>query len=176
MKVALVRHGQTEENFRNRLQGRSNHILNETGKRQAQRLREKIKNKEYDICYTSPLARCVETAMILIGDRVLMELDERLVERNLGKLEGHARSEYDTDFYWDYDLNTNENEVEPVHDLFKRCEEFLNSLKEKNYQSVLIVSHSAIYRTLRYLLTNGELKGKLYNGIIDNCQYEEFEI
>lgn len=176
MIVALVRHGETDENHFDRLQGRSNHLLNETGKRQARKLREEIASKKYDICYVSPLARSVETAMILVGDRVLMLNDDRLIERDLGQLEGHIRKEYDTDIYWDYDLNTNKDGVETVHDLFKRCEDFLNFLKSKNYQSVLIVSHSAIYRTLRYLLKNKELKGKLYDGIIKNCQYEEFEI
>ena len=83
---------------------------------------------------------------------------------------------WDLSFLFVYDLNSKENDVEPVQDLFKRCEEFLNSLKEKNYQSVLIVSHSAIYRTLRCLLKNNELKGKLYDGTIENCQYEEFEL
>lgn len=33
MKITLVRHGQTEFNYQNVLQGRSNHQLNDTGRR-----------------------------------------------------------------------------------------------------------------------------------------------
>ena len=176
MIVALVRHGETDENLKNHMQGISNHILNETGKSQARKLREEIQSKKYDICYTSPLARCVETAMILVGDRVLMKNDPRIIERNMGELEGHPREEYDTELYWDYELNTSEKGVEPVQDIFKRAEDFLNSIKKENYQQVLVVTHGATYRALRYLLTNHKLVGKLFDGNIKNCQYEEFEI
>ncbi len=176
MKIALVRHGETEENFEEKIQGRMNPLLNDTGRRQAQKLRDKIREKHYDVCYTSPLVRCVETAMILIGDRVLMVTDSRLIERDMGELEGHPRGEYNSYLYWDYDLNCSDHKVEALQDLFKRCEDFLDFVKEKNQEDVLIVTHGAVYRALRYLLKNHKLKGKLFDGFIKNCQYEEFEI
>ena len=176
MKIALVRHGETEKNSLDLIQGRENHLLNDTGRKQAQTLRDKIRSKHFDICYTSPLVRCVETAMILIGDRVLMVTDPRLIERDMGELEGHPREEYNAYQYWDYDLNSSEHKVEALQDLFKRCEDFLNFLKEKDQEDILIVTHGAVYRALRYLLKNHRLKGKLFDGFIENCQYEEFEI
>ena len=105
MKIALVRHAQTEENFLQKLQGRKNNLLNDTGRKQAQELRKKIKDKIFDICYTSPLTRCVETAKILVGDRVEMIEDERLIERDMGDLDDHPREEYNAYMFWDYDLN-----------------------------------------------------------------------
>ena len=76
MKITLVRHGQTESNYLKLLQGRVNNLLNDTGRRQCKKLAEGIKDIHYDYCYMSPLVRCVETAMILIGDRVEMISDK----------------------------------------------------------------------------------------------------
>ena len=50
MKITLVRHGQTEENYLGNIQGQSNEMLNDTGRRQCQRLREKIKDMEFNYC------------------------------------------------------------------------------------------------------------------------------
>lgn len=177
MKITLVRHAQTESNYLGNIQGRSNEILNDTGRRQAQRLKEKIKDKKYDYCYMSPLVRCVETALILIGDRVEMIPDKRLIERDMGELEGRPFQEYNAYKFWDYDLNRNDYEVEDVHSIFDRCSEFLEYIKDKNKdQSILIVTHGAPYRALRHLLLNHKISGKLLDGEIENCKIEEFEI
>lgn len=177
MKIALVRHGQTEENFLQKIQGRSNPLLNDTGRRQCERLKFQIKDKHYDFCYMSPLIRCVETAIILVGDRVETIPDSRLVERDMGELEGRPREEYNAYQFWDYDLNRRDFGVEPIQDVFKRCEEFLKYIKEKHSdQTILIVTHGAPYRALRYLIKKHPLKGKMLDGFIDNCQYEEFDL
>ena len=177
MKITLVRHAQTESNYLGTIQGRSNEILNDTGRRQAQRVKEKIKDIKYDYCYMSPLVRCVETALILIGDRVEMIPDKRLIERDMGELEGRPFQEYNAYKFWDYDLNRNDYGVEPIHDIFDRCRDFLDYIKEKNKgQNILIVTHGAPYRALRHLILNHKIKGKLLDGEIDNCSIEEFEI
>lgn len=177
MKVTLVRHGQTEQNYAGNVQGLENNFLNETGQRQCRKLREKLKDEKFDICFMSPLIRTVETAMILIGDRVEMIPDKRLVERDMGQLEGHARSEYDAKKYWDYDLNCSDLDIEPVHSIFDRCSDFINYLKE-NYgdKNILIVTHASPVRALRHLLLNHELKGDLLDIVIDNCYCETIEV
>lgn len=84
MKITLVRHGQTEENYQNIIQGRSRNELNEEGIRQCQKLREKLKDVSFQFCYMSPILRTVQTAFILVGDRVETFPDSRLIERNMG--------------------------------------------------------------------------------------------
>ena len=177
MKITLVRHGQTEENFCNRVQGKKNNLLNDTGRRQCNNLRMRLLDKKFDYCYMSPLVRCVETAFILVGDRVEMIRDDRLIDREMGELEGRPREEYNVYRYWDYDLNTSDRGVEPIQDVFKRCEDFLDYIKNKysDDDSILIVTHGSPYRALRYLIRKEELKGHLLDGVIDNCQCEEFE-
>ena len=43
MKIVLVRHGQTEENLEGNICGLNNEMMNDTGRRQCQRLKEKLK-------------------------------------------------------------------------------------------------------------------------------------
>ena len=177
MKITLVRHGQTENNYNEICQGSSNILLNDTGRRQCQKLRDKIKDKKYDVCYVSPLVRAVETAMILIGDRVQMIPERRIVDRHLGELEGKDRSLYDAEKYWDYNLNSDELGVEPIQDIFKRCNEFLNYIMEKHKdESVLIVAHAATIRAIRHILLKSDLSKKLLLRDIDNCYFEEIEV
>ena len=177
MKVTIVRHGQTEENFLNKIQGQRNVLMNDTGRRQCERLRVKIKDKNYDYCYMSPMTRTVETAFILIGDRVETIPDNRLKERFMGELEGKSREMYNAYKFWDYDLNKSDFDVEPIHDVFKRCIDFFDYIKKKHKdQSILVVTHGSPYRALRHLLLNHEIKGNLFDGGIDNCQCEEFEV
>lgn len=177
MKITLVRHGQTESNYLDICQGSSNILLNDTGRRECKRLREKIKDKHYDICYMSPLVRTVETAMILIGDKVQMIPEKKLIDRDLGELEGKERSLYDANKYWDYNLNCSEQGVEPVQDIFKRCSEFLDYILEKHKdESVLIVAHAATIRAIRHLLLKTDLSKSLLHDDIKNCYYEEIEV
>ncbi len=178
MIITLVRHGQTENNFLKKLEGIGNSMMNDTGRRQCQRLKNKIRDNFYDYCYMSPSIRCVETAIILVGDRVETIPDERLNERALGYYEGRNVEEYNAYKYWNYDLNRNDLDVEDIHSVFERCNDFLNYIMKKYDKDshIMIVTHSAPYRALRYLLKKNKLEGYLLDGVIDNCQIEEFKI
>lgn len=52
--------------------------------------------------------------------------------------------------YWDYKLNNDLYGVEPVKAILKRTLSFLNKLKEKDFKTVLIVSHAATIRAINY--------------------------
>lgn len=177
MRIGLVRHGETENNFKGNIQGRSNSLLSDNGRRQAKLLRMKLDGKDYDICFTSPLVRCVETSMILIGDKIEMIPDKRLIERDMGDLEGRPFEEYNRYKFWDYDLNWSKFNIEPIQNVFKRCNDFLDWILEKYPdKNILIVTHGATYRALRYLILKKPLRGKMFDGFISNCQFEEFNI
>ena len=178
MKITLVRHGQTDFNYENKLQGLTNNYLNDEGRLQCKKLREKLLDKHFDVCYMSPLLRTVETAMILIGERVETVVDKRLIERDMGDLEGKSRELYDVEKYWDYNLNSGDNGVEKVQDIFKRCESFLNYvMKEHAGEDILIVTHGSPVRALHYLLRGTDLAtSNLLDVKIDNCYCEEIEI
>ena len=178
MKIYLVRHGETDANKNHIMQGQSQNLqLNENGIRQATILKNKLKDIKIDACFTSPLIRAWSTAMILVGDRVEIKEDKRLIERYLGNLEGKNRSLYDVSKYWDYNLNFHEEEVEPIQDIFKRCGSFIDDLK-KNYHdndTILIVSHGAVTRCLHHILKNSDLNKNLLDFKIENCYCREYE-
>ena len=66
MKLYIFRHGQTDGNVRNIVQGAGVDIeLNETGRRQAERLAAELKGEGLDVIYASPMKRADETARIV---------------------------------------------------------------------------------------------------------------
>jgi len=88
-RVFLVRHGETEYNRRGLALGRADAPLNETGRRQAARLREALADAPLTAVYTSPLARAVDTATSIAaahGKEALVEND--LIEMDIGEVEG----------------------------------------------------------------------------------------
>ena len=94
MEIFVVRHGQTEWNALEKLQGQTDIELNEVGREQAQITGEQIKNENIDLIITSPLKRARETAEIINKNfnAPIIE-DKRLMERGYGELEGKTRIE-----------------------------------------------------------------------------------
>ena len=176
MQITLVRHGQTDYNNAKILQGVSNIPLNDTGRKQATTLKQRLKDTNFDICFSSPLIRAMETAMILVGDRVEIIRDNRLIERNLGQLEGKDVSLYNSKKYWDYNFNSNDLDVESIQTIFKRCEEFLSYISEKyKDKSVLVVSHGAVTRALYHIISNTSKNSNMLKLKVDNCFCETLE-
>ena len=175
MKVYLVRHGQCDSN----VIGRYNFIdedINEVGIKQAEDLREKIKDIDYDIVISSPLIRALHTAkMINVNNKEIL-LDERLVERKHGSLEGKSVDVTDREEYWNYYTNVKYGTEERIPDLCNRVKEFLDELKDKKYRSVLIVAHSGVSKAF-YVYFNGIPKdGKMLNLGLKNTEVKEYEL
>ena len=175
MKVYLVRHGQCDSN----VIGRYNFIdedINEVGIKQAEDLREKIKDIDYDIVISSPLIRAFHTAkMINVNNKEIL-LDERLVERKHGSLEGKSVDVTDREEYWNYYTNVKYGTEERIPDLCNRVKEFLDELKDKKYRSVLIVAHSGVSKAF-YVYFNGiPQDGKMLNLGLKNTEVKEYEL
>ena len=176
MKITLVRHGETDFNKEGKIQGLSNNLLNDTGRRQCRDLRMRLSDQHFDFCYMSPLARTVETAMILIGDRLEMIPDKRLIERDMGDIEGNSRELYAVDKFWDYNLNSGDQNIEKIQDIFERCRDFLDYVIKKHPgKDILIVSHGAPVRAMHHILRKSNLTGNLRDINIKNCYCETIE-
>ena len=146
MKIYLVRHAETDANKNKVMQGQTQNLqLNENGIRQATNLKNKLKDIKFNVCFTSPMIRTWSTAMILVGDRVEIKEDKRLIERYLGNLEGKDRKTYDASKYWDYTLNSNDDDVEKIQDVFNRCQSFINDLKERGIHITLVYYDDSIF-------------------------------
>ena len=92
MYLYLVRHGQTNDNFNNIVQGRIDNVLNDTGRAQARETGLKLKslNVNFDKLYYSPLKRAKESAEIINEILNINDINEEfdLIEREFGNLEG----------------------------------------------------------------------------------------
>ncbi len=89
-QVLLARHGETDDNrLPLRFQGWRDTPLNDTGRRQAAELAERLAGEEIVSLWSSDLSRARETAEI-VGRRLGLEvrLDPRLREANRGDWEG----------------------------------------------------------------------------------------
>ena len=89
--IYIVRHGQTKYNVEGRYGGRIDIPLNNNGIKSAKELRDKFKNVKFDYVICSPLIRTQQTAKIITNKSLI--LDERLIERDNGELEGKLKSE-----------------------------------------------------------------------------------
>lgn len=93
MKLYLVRHGESECNVQRRLYGRTDCSLTEKGCRQAREVGEKLAGEHIDLCISSPLIRAAETARLaLAGRSVRIELDDGLMEQDMGEFENRPSS------------------------------------------------------------------------------------
>lgn len=105
MKIYLVRHGETDWNLVNKIQGQTDTPLNENGRKQAQELAEKISVELGGIgsIYTSKKIRALETAGI-IGERlsIVPVVHQGLEEICLGDWEGYTWKQVREEFLEDY--------------------------------------------------------------------------
>ncbi len=85
----VLRHGQTDWNLDARLQGSTDIPLNDTGREQARKAADILRDHGLERIIASPLSRALETAQI-VGAALGLETttDVRLIERNFGRFEG----------------------------------------------------------------------------------------
>ena len=128
MKIYVVRHGQTDWNVAGKCQGRTDIELNNTGIEQAKNTKGQLKKHNIDLIVCSPLKRAIKTAEIINEEtKCNIIIDERLIERGCGEVEGTTKEEWpgivdneDIDIINNYYLNWNEKDIEPKHKKGKR--------------------------------------------------------
>jgi broad specificity phosphatase PhoE len=93
MRLLLIRHGQTDHNRDSLTLGRADVPLNDRGRLQARAVAASFLRPP-DAIYTSPLARCRETADAIAGQTgAKITVDERLIEMDVGEMEHLTRDE-----------------------------------------------------------------------------------
>jgi broad specificity phosphatase PhoE len=89
MQLILIRHGESTWNDEGRIQGWTDCPLSERGRRQAEKLADRLADLPIAALYTSSLKRALETAHIVARALNLpLTVDERLGEYGVGDLEG----------------------------------------------------------------------------------------
>ncbi|XOK63660.1 histidine phosphatase family protein [Paenibacillus elgii] len=146
----LTRHGQTEWNLNKKMQGHLDSPLTDYGMRQAEWLKERLENIQFDAIYSSSSPRALSTAQILSGNRPLqISTLDSLKEINMGLWEGQQIEWIQQQFPVQYDLFFNDPHLyrptghgESYSELLERTIPALNHiLAEHQDQQVLLVTH-----------------------------------
>ena len=93
--IHAVRHAQTDFGAEQRYAGSLDVDLSDKGITDAILARNALANEHYDVVLSSPLLRARRTAELL-RPGIRPKIDDRLVERNFGKLEGLTWTEVDS--------------------------------------------------------------------------------
>lgn len=153
--LIVVRHGESEWNVLGKWQGRADTQLTDAGRAQAAEAAEQLLSLNVGITrvVASSLSRARETAEIIARRLGLdtPQLDERLVETDVGPWEGLREHEIETQYpNFLHDRRTPPN-FEPAEVVFARVTAALGEQLQLGGR-VLVVSHSGVIRTVRRLM------------------------
>lgn len=89
MKIFLCRHGKTDLNDKNIVQGMIESKINEKGERQSKKLRDRLAKEDISKVYSSTMTRALETAEIVSEPHdIPVEATEMLIEPPREEYEG----------------------------------------------------------------------------------------
>ena len=150
----LVRHGTTQFNQSNLLQGREDHPINETGIREARALQTVLKDRPIEIVFHSPLMRAAETAKIINESHgAPCKTVDCFCEIDLGDWEGRMYEdvvEQNADFYqkWLADPYLQIPGGESIVDVCNRVKPGVEDLFSTAHTHILLVGHATVNRAI----------------------------
>ncbi len=165
--IHLIRHGQTDFNLQNIIQGSGiDSELNATGRQQALQFYEAYKHMPYHHIYTSQLKRAIQSVEGFIKAGIPHTALSELNEINWGVMEGKKGSTANRGLYlemiskWSSGiLDIAVEGGETPAQMFARQSEGLKKIMEKpDEQHILICMHGRAIRSFLCLLTNTPLK------------------
>lgn len=182
MILYLMRHGQTNWNAEERVQGWKDIELNDAGCRQAQDAAQKLAGNHIETVYSSDLKRAKKSADIISAVLDLpVHYTKRLREMDFGKAEGLKKAELITVFpYISQAFSDMQNPErykvgypngETIGDVQQRFIKFTGRLLEERQKKVLIVTHGMLIR----IFTETCLKKtiRLDNGSVLRIAFDE---
>lgn len=148
MKIIITRHGQTNENVSNTLQGHTYGTLSPHGIMQAKKLSQRLKDHEFTCIYSSDLKRAANTTKEIVTNHpeTPVKLVSELRERSLGELEGTQG----VDVIWSEEeqkmVFIDSKNGESVQEMQVRAERFLHQIIEEHAEdsTLLLVCHGRI--------------------------------
>lgn len=178
-KLFIFRHGETDWNIRNIIQGSNDISLNQNGRIQAIKLADKLRNKGIECILSSSQIRAVETATIVCNElKIPLYNTPDLAEINYGLCEGKftpdIQKEYPKyfatidDIYNDNFYNASLPRGETRRHAFERSMFAISSFckTSQKLKVIGISSHGGVIATL--LAKCFENKAK-----VNNCDYFE---
>lgn len=154
----FVRHGETEWNVENRVQGQLDSPLTDKGIKDVLQLKHRIQETEWQAVFSSPIHRALYTAKLLCDGEQLIYQDKRLMEMNLGIFQSMTWKEikqYDpTQYrhYWHKPALFSVNHGETFLAVRHRVEQFLQNIQQTYKEgNILIVTHGVIIKIVQLI-------------------------
>ena len=167
--IYIIRHGKTELNKSNVLQGRSNYPLNDEGIKQAEDAAQILKDVTFDYVFSSPLIRAVRTAEIVVPNSSI-QIDERLIEMDYGPYEGTDLKNPSPEirkFFSDFVHNEAPEGMEQLSYVVDRAGNFIEEIRNMS-GNILISTHAIAMKGLLEYLTP-DSNGSYWSKYIGNC-------
>lgn len=150
-------HGTTTDNEAHISSGWSDCNLSSLGRKQSIELKDKIKDKKFDVVFCSDLKRAVNSTKLTFGNSLKIIQDKRLRECNYGELNGAPSEKVDALMI--NSIDTPFPKGESYKNVQKRMQSFLEDLKKKySGKHVAIVAHRAPQLALDVILKNKSWK------------------
>jgi len=172
VQLYLVRHGETDWNLQRRIQGSTDIPLNDTGRAQARETGRLLARRSWDAIYASPLVRAFETANIIAAEVGLPTPTAvpELVERNYGAVEGMTGDEIEASYPNNADVPGREERDAVVERVLPALLEIAN---RHPGQSVLVVGHGGVIRSILGAVDPHGTHGMISNGSIHSLKHED---
>lgn len=146
-------HGTTTDNEEGISSGWSDVNLSTLGIQQSKDLRKQIKDKKFDVVFSSDLKRAADSARLTFEDDVEIFLDSRLRECDYGDLNGFSSAIVEP--LQEKNIQRRFPNGESYMDVKSRMLDFLDFLKKRyDGKKVAIVAHKAPQLALEVLLNN----------------------
>ena len=163
-ELVLMRHGITDWNKENKVQGITNVPLDELSIDEIKKMIPRLKRERFDLIITSPLMRAKQTAEIINEElKIPLAINDLLKERNYGEFEGRnnaeLRKEYPDYFEDKINFDIPGNQEESYQKLAKRVKTFLKKVsQEYSDKKILVICHHSVIRTFRMIIDHWDAK------------------
>ncbi len=160
MKLLLIRHGETNANLNNIMQGHWHGSLSENGKKQIEKLGKFLKNEKIDFIYSSDLMRATITAQEIAKyhEPIKVIYLKNLREMYLGKLQGEKKLDLKLYSQEEQLEIFNKAGAETLTEMYIRAKNVLKNIfqnhQNKQNQTIVLVGHNGINKAIIAVLTD----------------------
>ena len=156
--IYVVRHGETDWNLQEKMQGQTDTPLNDTGREQAKAAAAEVAKNNIHHIFSSDLLRAKETAEIInkeLGLEIIF--DKRIREYSFGDLEGRNRKDITPQEWKEFNIDARQFNAETIQEIYSRVKSFLDEIESKNLGNVLLVTHGGTTKMLLYCTNHNTL-------------------
>ena len=178
MKLYLIRHGETDQNKNEVIQGRGDFLLSDIGISQSIEAGKTLKKLNYHFtkAYSSPLTRAKDTLKNILNEMELnleIKIENDLIEREFGELEGMKLTPEVRELV----VLDNAKGFEKKKDLFKRVKNVLLKIvkESKEDDEIIIVTHSHVIKPVLMMIDENSFNfnSRLYNLGMVTIEYKD---